>query len=1163
MIFDVQHYKDELKEIQNSTSVTHTTIGSLDQHLVINTKTREILIPTDFRFLGVENDHAAKTFYFEIDRYYDNTDLSAHTCIVQYLCSNGTLSSEGFYPVTEFDLDSIPDKIIFGWTINNDVTSFPGEVHFAVRFYSIVNNSFSYNFNTLEAKAPILDGIDTTESSLIVTPSVLAMWEQRMNNLNIAITNDISMFEDRMSAQVTAASNHANNSANSATKSAESANASAQVLEDTKAYVEFQKDAFVGYNRHETDTKYANALIGSAYGTGRVIVEDAWEAPVANVAIAGMSEQVETTGAQLLDLSVVNKSAGGAVVITEDGGYKISGTGLLTASFIASYELDVKKFSIGNLILKSELTMPKLYVRIWDGNTMLAEMQGNSTKQITPEMLNNENLHVECFLYGNTGSTITPGTYWPMLYQFGDGMWEPYTGGKPSPSPEYPQPVKGTGTVSTGAQLFDASKIPSKTAGGVTVTNKGDGSFIVSGSGNLTEEYFCRYKYSKEETLKLVKPGKYGMTFSPIYPLMDFIIQGTGVTKAIRTSTNAAIEITEADLAVEDVYLTIDVYGQPGKTITPGTIRPMVWAKETLPKDSDWEPYTGGKPSPSPEYPQQLDVMVTGINILPIKNINRVYRGITYKTQAYGSVRVSGTATDTGTCTLAEVLLNPGTYTYSGLGGQADNTFLLQLFEIDSPGGNVLGVSLAAIGAATNNKTITIDRTMWVRARIAIYGGVTVNDVCYPMLNAGPTAQPWQPYQSRTATITLTEPLRGIGDHKDEITMTKRIDRCVELVFDGSEAWTTYDTYAGFNVANVLPAVMRRRNGYCNQLIVTDQYNIPDSLWIGYSNRHLYVNYSNFYDDTASDKGLAAWKAHLAAHPLRVVTYLDTPVETDLDTDTQSALNALTTYTGTTQVTIIAGGPEPDISIGYVQDTQSALDNLQNVTVTPEQISEAVESYIEENPGALLPDNMLQRISDLENQVADLLYKAISLTSFTSNVTIAELGSTVNSLILKWTINKIPSTLTLDGEAISTSTSQKSISNAGITSNKTYRLTATDDRGASSSKSVSISFLNGCYYGVSSVIDNVAIDNQLILSLTKVLSDSKARTITVNPGTDEYIYYGIPTRLGTPVFKVGGFEGGLSLIKSFNFTNASGYTEKYDVYRSTNKGLGNITIDIS
>ena len=421
----------------------------------------------------------------------------------------------------------------------------------------------------------------------------------------------------------------------------------------------------------------------------------------------------------------------------------------------------------------------------------------------------------------------------------------------------------------------------------------------------------------------------------------------------------------------------------------------------------------------------------------------------------------------------------------------------------------------------------------------------------------------WRPYQSNTATIQLTSPLYVVEDHRDEITMTNRINRCVELVFDGSENWAAISTYEGFYYAGILPFSAMRRAGFCNQFPVDTEGKTIESVRIGNGNSVLFCVYNRFYDAEAADKGLSAWKTHLAAHPLRIVTYLDTPIETDLPAATQSALNALTTFTGTTHITITAGGPEPDVDVDYVQDTQAALENIQKKAVTPEQISEAVETYMEKNPGITLPDDILPRITALENQIADLLYKAISITSFTTSVTTAELGSTVNSLTLKWTTNKVPKSLILDGEAVSSSLSQKVLTNAGITSDKTYRLTATDERNASASKTASIEFLNGCYYGVSSDVSDAAINNQLILSFTKVLSNSKARTITANPGTDEYIYYAIPARLGTPVFKVGGFEGGFSLVKTLSFTNASGYAENYNVYRSTNKGLGNTTIDIS
>ena len=43
---------------------------------------------------------------------------------------------------------------------------------------------------------------------------------------------------------------------------------------------------------------------------------------------------------------------------------------------------------------------------------------------------------------------------------------------------------------------------------------------------------------------------------------------------------------------------------------------------------------------------------------------------------------------------------------------------------------------------------------------------------------------------------------------------------------------------------------------------------------------------------------------------------------------TQSALNALTTFTGTTHINITAGGPEPDVMVEYVQDTKAVIADI-------------------------------------------------------------------------------------------------------------------------------------------------------------------------------------------------------------------------------------------
>lgn len=416
--------------------------------------------------VSVRGERNAQFVGFQLPRYDDGIDLRAAHLYIHYQTVYG-------------GSDSVPCNVSWSdnyvrmcWQVPAQATQEPDRVQMMI--YATGTNSMGerVTWKTLPTSYTIHDGLDIGGGIPEPDPS---WYEQFVAQMEGRVSTAQGYANDAQASKTAAAG--------SAAESAQSAAASAKALEDNRAYVESQKETFVGYNRRETDTKYANALIGTASGVGRVTVGDAWEAPVTDLEIAGRSEQMVTTGAQLLDCSKLNKSAGGAVVNYGDGGYSISGTGALTASFTASYTLDIKNvLKPGNLILKSQPTMPKLYIRIWDGSNVLVEMQGSSTKQITREMLDNDNIRIECFLHGNTGSTITPGTYHPMLYQSGNGTWEPYTGGKPSPSPEYPQEIVSTDVT---AVTVTGANNQSKTAS-ITLTEP------LRGIGDVRDRIMCR-----------------------------------------------------------------------------------------------------------------------------------------------------------------------------------------------------------------------------------------------------------------------------------------------------------------------------------------------------------------------------------------------------------------------------------------------------------------------------------------------------------------------------------------------------------------------------------------------------------------------------------------------------------------------------------------------
>lgn len=195
-------------------------------------------------------------------------------------------------------------------------------------------------------------------------------------------------------------------------------------------------------------------------------------------------------------------------------------------------------------------------------------------------------------------------------------------------------------------------------------------------------------------------------------------------------------------------------------------------------------------------------------------------------------------------------------------------------------------------------------------------------------------------------------------------------------------------------------------------------------------------------------------------------------------------------------------------------------------------------------------------IAVLKEQM-DELTNPFNISSFTISQSTAQIGSSVN-VTLQWSYSKNDiMNQFLNSESLDLTIREKSYPN--ITTNQNYTIKVTSTTNTTREKSVSIRFYNGIYYGKSSSSTH---DESLIKSFTKVLSDSKARTITVNALAEEYIFYCIPSRLGTPNFNVGGFDGGFNKVSTISFTNSDNYTEDYDIYKSTNSNLGNTTVVI-
>lgn len=200
-------------------------------------------------------------------------------------------------------------------------------------------------------------------------------------------------------------------------------------------------------------------------------------------------------------------------------------------------------------------------------------------------------------------------------------------------------------------------------------------------------------------------------------------------------------------------------------------------------------------------------------------------------------------------------------------------------------------------------------------------------------------------------------------------------------------------------------------------------------------------------------------------------------------------------------------------------------------------------------------NNIENALLEHAKMLDELLYKAITITSFNISKSIAELGEIVANLKLTWSYSKDPVLQKLDNNILENNI-REYIIDSDIVTNRTFRLEVNDGK-TTVNKTVAINFYNGRYYGVS---NSETYDSDFILSLNKTLTNSRACNFTVDCGIGQYIFFAIPTRFGTPAFSVGGFEGGFSLVNTLYYTNSFGYTESYDIYRSDYSGLGNTTV---
>lgn len=508
-----------------------------------------------------------------------------------------------------------------------------------------------------------------------------------------------------------------------------------------------------------------------------------------------------------------------------------------------------------------------------------------------------------------------------------------------------------------GYQLFDASKIPTKSAGGATVTNNDDGSFTISGSGKLTGGFSNSHVLSNEEAKKLFKAGRLTLKGDKTYPFVYMQIKNTaGLIKELKTldvDSERYLDLTSEHINSEGFHVSYGIYGSSGSAIIPGTVKPMVYQDG----DGTWESFSDGKASPSMEYKQDpesvgdggnIELGVFGKNLCPISSMTD------RKDNSSGSIHLTDVPIcekytlscnvtkyqdDTRTNTRITIVLrySDGTNKEFRSSNDADNS------ERD-------GVKRFKTVTATLDKHKKLIGIIIRALDYSVYEGTLHAIAENIQLECGSEATDFVPYQDLRSTQFSTPngllglPVDSGGNYTDsngqqwvcdemDFKRGKYVQRVKKLVLNGNETWALEVnqgvTAKLFNTRVNDASKVLGIKLLCNGFLGTAAYqsylkNMECTVYQDNSGNYPNENWLYFRDDSCNT--VSDFKTKISNSNITVLYPLKTPIETDIQEETMTAYRKLYTNYPSTVVQNDSGA---GMEVEYVADTkQFILDQI-------------------------------------------------------------------------------------------------------------------------------------------------------------------------------------------------------------------------------------------
>lgn len=250
-----------------------------------------------------------------------------------------------------------------------------------------------------------------------------------------------------------------------------------------------------------------------ASSQGETHLADSDNGKIMDMMVYGKSEQKRYSGKNLLNATLQTTTQNGITCTANgDGTYTLNGTATAITVFDIAQDVSCSSFRlVGCPVGGVHDASYELQART---NNLIYGYDTGDGKNIKAD----ENFSIRIRI--NDGINCNNLLFKPMIVDaslYPDTTYddfEPYTGGIPSPNPDYPQEIKSVvnPTVKVCGKNLAQPLMPTTTVDGVTVTNNGDGTYTLNGTAIANATFrLDQSGYGKADNLKKYK-GTY--TFS-------------------------------------------------------------------------------------------------------------------------------------------------------------------------------------------------------------------------------------------------------------------------------------------------------------------------------------------------------------------------------------------------------------------------------------------------------------------------------------------------------------------------------------------------------------------------------------------------------------------------------------------------------------------------